>query len=41
MYMKMGRHRSNSQVKEVLDVEEQTIDDRFGDVPMQSTQTLI
>jgi hypothetical protein len=34
MYKKLGEKRSTSRDKTVLDVEEQTIDDRFGDVPM-------
>jgi hypothetical protein len=34
MYTKLGKKRSTSRYKTVLDVEEQTIDDRFGDVPM-------
>jgi hypothetical protein len=33
MYAKLGKKRSTSRIKEVLEVEEQTIDDRFGDVP--------
>jgi hypothetical protein len=34
MYKKLGKHRSTSREKTVLDVEEQTIEDRFGDEPM-------
>jgi hypothetical protein len=34
MYKKLGKQRSTSRVQTVLEVEEQTIDDRFGDVPM-------
>ena len=33
MYMKMGKKRSTSRAKTVMEVELQTIDDRFGDVP--------
>jgi hypothetical protein len=32
MYRKKGKHRSTSRGKIVMEVEEQTIDDRFGDV---------
>jgi hypothetical protein len=34
MYTKLGKKRSTSQAKTILDVELQTIDDRFGDEPM-------
>jgi hypothetical protein len=34
MYKKLGEKRSTSRDKTVLDVEEQMIDDRFGDVPI-------
>jgi hypothetical protein len=34
MYEKLGKHRSTSREKEILEVEEQLIEDRFGDVPM-------
>jgi hypothetical protein len=34
MYTKLGKKRSNSRNKEVPEVEEQIIDDRYGDVPM-------
>jgi hypothetical protein len=34
MYKKLGKKRSTSRDKTVLDVEEEMIDDRFGDVPM-------
>jgi hypothetical protein len=34
LYMKMGKKRSTSQDKEVLEVEEQIIYDRYGDEPM-------
>jgi hypothetical protein len=33
MYMKMGKLRSKSRNKVVMEVEEQNIEDRFGDVP--------
>jgi hypothetical protein len=33
IYAKLGKKRSTSRTKEVLEVEEQTIEDRFGDVP--------
>jgi hypothetical protein len=33
MYRKKGKHRSTSRDKIVMEVEEQIIDDRFGDVP--------
>jgi hypothetical protein len=33
LYTKLGKKRSTSRTKEVLEVEEQTIEDRFGDVP--------
>jgi (p)ppGpp synthase/HD superfamily hydrolase len=33
MYKKLGKHRSTSREKIVLEVEEQIIEDRFGDVP--------
>ncbi|OEU18182.1 hypothetical protein FRACYDRAFT_236453 [Fragilariopsis cylindrus CCMP1102] len=33
LYMKMGKKRSTSRTKTVLEVEIQEIDDRFGDVP--------
>jgi hypothetical protein len=32
MYKKLGKHRSTSRDKEILEVEEQVIEDRFGDV---------
>jgi hypothetical protein len=34
MYEKLGKQRSTSRVKEILEVEEQVIEDRFGDVPI-------
>jgi hypothetical protein len=33
MYKKLGKHRSTSRDKAILEVEEQVIEDRFGDVP--------
>ena len=33
LYAKLGKKRSTSRIKEVLEVEEQIIEDRFGDVP--------
>jgi hypothetical protein len=33
LYVKLGKKRSTSRVKEALEVEEQIIEDRFGDVP--------
>jgi hypothetical protein len=33
MYKKLGKHTSTSRDKEILEVEEQVIEDRFGDVP--------
>jgi hypothetical protein len=33
IYAKLGKKRSTSRTKEVLEVEEQIIADRFGDVP--------
>jgi hypothetical protein len=33
MYTKLGKHRSTSRDKVILEVEEQVIEDRFGDVP--------
>jgi hypothetical protein len=33
MYTKLGKHRSTSREKAILEVEEQVIEDRFGDVP--------
>jgi len=33
MYTNLGKRRSTSREKSVMDIEEQTIDDRFGDVP--------
>jgi hypothetical protein len=33
MYAKLGKKRSTSRIKEVLEVEEQIIEDRYGDVP--------
>jgi hypothetical protein len=35
LYAKLGKKRSTSRNKEVLEVEEQTIEDRFGNVPAQ------
>jgi hypothetical protein len=32
MYKKLGKQRSTSREKEILEVEEQVIEDRFGDV---------
>ncbi|MGK3755954.1 MAG: hypothetical protein ACI8RD_008264, partial [Bacillariaceae sp.] len=32
IYAKLGKKRSTSRIKEVLEVEEQTIENRFGDV---------
>jgi (p)ppGpp synthase/HD superfamily hydrolase len=32
-YKKLGNHRSTSRDKAILEVEEQVIEDRFGDVP--------
>jgi RecA-family ATPase len=34
MYTKLGKHRSTSRDKAIIEVEEQVIEDRFGDVPM-------
>ena len=34
MYMKLGKKRSTSRAKTILEVEIQTIDDQFGDKPM-------
>jgi hypothetical protein len=34
MYKKLGKHRSTSRDKAIIEVEEQVIEDRFGDVPM-------
>jgi hypothetical protein len=34
MYTKLGKKRSTSRAKTILEVEIQTIDDRFGDKPM-------
>jgi hypothetical protein len=34
MHKNLGKQRSTSREKTVLEVEEQTIDDRFGDVSM-------
>jgi hypothetical protein len=33
MYVKLGNHRSTSRDKSAKEVEDQTIEDRFGDVP--------
>jgi hypothetical protein len=33
MYKKLGKNRSTSRDKEIQEVEEQVIEDRFGDVP--------
>jgi hypothetical protein len=33
MFMNLGKQQLTSREKPVLEVEEQTIDDRFGDVP--------
>jgi hypothetical protein len=33
MYTKLGKQRSTSREKTVLEVEEQIIEDRFGNVP--------
>jgi hypothetical protein len=33
MYTKLGKRRSTGRTKETLEVEIQTIDDRFGDEP--------
>jgi hypothetical protein len=33
MYKKLGKNRSTSRDKEIIEVEEQVIEDRFGDVP--------
>jgi hypothetical protein len=33
MYTNLGRSRSTSRNKETMEVEEQVIEDRFGDVP--------
>jgi hypothetical protein len=33
MYSKTGKKRSTSRVTTVMEVDEQTIDDRFGDAP--------
>jgi hypothetical protein len=33
MYMRVGETRSTSHNKSVMEVEEQIIEDRFGDVP--------
>jgi hypothetical protein len=35
MFMKMGKKRSTSRNKEVLEVEKQIIDDRYGNVPVE------
>ena len=34
MYTKLGEKRSTSRAKTILEIEIQTIDDRFGDEPM-------
>ena len=34
LYMKVGKKRSTSRAKTVLEVKMQEIDDRFGDEPM-------
>jgi hypothetical protein len=34
MYKKLGKHKSTSRDKAIIKVEEQVIEDRFGDVPM-------
>jgi hypothetical protein len=34
MYKNLGKNRSTSRDKAILEVEEQAIEDRFGDVPM-------
>jgi hypothetical protein len=37
MYTKLGKNRSNScRDKTILEVEEQIIEDRYGDIPMQT-----
>jgi hypothetical protein len=33
MYKKLGKNRSTSRDKATIEVEEQVIEDRFGDVP--------
>ena len=33
LYIKLGKKRSTSRAKTILEVEIQEIDDRFGDVP--------
>jgi hypothetical protein len=33
LYKKLGKNRSTSRDKEILEVEKQVIEDRFGDVP--------
>jgi RecA-family ATPase len=33
MYKNLGKHRSTSRDKTIIEVEEQVIEDRFGDVP--------
>jgi hypothetical protein len=34
MYEKLGKHRSTSREKAIIEVEEQVIEETFGDVPM-------
>jgi hypothetical protein len=34
MYKKLGKNRSTSRDKAIIEVEEKVIEDRFGDVPM-------
>jgi hypothetical protein len=34
MYRKLGKHRSTSRDKAIIEVEKQVIEDRFGEVPM-------
>ena len=34
LYIKLGKKRSTSRAKTILEVEIQEIDDRFGNVPM-------
>jgi hypothetical protein len=34
MYRKLGKHRSTSRDKAIIEVEKQVIEDRFRDVPM-------
>ena len=36
MYIKLGKKRSTSRTKTILEVEIQMIDDKFGDKPMKS-----